>query len=418
MTFYQSALLESKRGTAWLRQFDDTEKPFAEKLVSSLRLVSRTEVQVGLEKLITSIGSNAKGAKALFSVRELQEPTFEVDENGEFRFIPRSYFSQSDFDRPAAVRQGHGVGSEGPIANFIRDVCRANGQARWLDHPNIEQMRATRAKTVILVDDIIGSGNRIRQFLDGFMNHKSIRSWYSYGRFSIVVVSFAAHVAALKELSRSRYRPEFRNCVTLLKGSSEWTTTERKSIQELCLKYAHLTSRRKFALGYRGAFSCFTFDYKCPNTVPAILWAGSSRWQSLFDLNPRLQQPEWPSDSGLRSRTGRILRARGAALTAQGIEFAKLSDHEQLAISVLALCARGRKQGTRLAETLGVSASAADDILANLHTKGFLSAAGILTDKARIELRRLKKLGGSRRTGEIEPELRYYVPQSLRMSND
>lgn len=263
----------------------------------------------------------------------------EIDDDFNVTMPKSFYFGADPKSCPSAVRPGKGVGSEGPVANLIRDLCTVNGASQWLDHPSIHQMRSTRTKVIILVDDIIGSGSRIRTFLQGFFSHKTIRSWHSYGCFKTIVVSFAAHVEAVNRLSKSRLISQIRSEVSIRRGSPEWSSSDRKAIEALCIKYAEFSGKRGIPFGYKDVFTCLAFDYKCPNTAPAIIWAGSNEWRALFATRPRLHEQEWPKDFGIQLRAAKTLAAHGHQGISDGIGYADLSEHERLAMYALAFCA-------------------------------------------------------------------------------
>src|SRR5207249_4314579 len=93
--------------------------------------------------------------------------------------IPSStYFDPvDDTARPRAVGGPAGVGSEGLIANLIRDLALEDGHSAFLDHPSIHSMRSVKSPEAFLVDDIIGSGKRALDFADAFADHRTIKSW-------------------------------------------------------------------------------------------------------------------------------------------------------------------------------------------------------------------------------------------------
>src|SRR5262249_35833927 len=62
-------------------------------------------------------------------------------------------------------------------------------------------------------------------------------------------------------------------------------------------------------LGYKGAFTSIVFEHKCPNTNPAILWAGAATWKALFEDRPKLGFPVWPVAAPLAAQEQRILKA-------------------------------------------------------------------------------------------------------------
>jgi hypothetical protein len=162
------SLLESERGIRWLDQFTSTERGAAIELADSLDLVSHQQFETGLEttlaRLVSDLGA---GEYAAFAVRELR-PAELIDLPG------GNYLGSLDDKkfRPRAVGPG-GVGSEGRIAQLIRNLAR---QHIVLDHPSIRAMTTRKIRHIILVDDFIGSGDRVATFLSHICKHPTIRS--------------------------------------------------------------------------------------------------------------------------------------------------------------------------------------------------------------------------------------------------
>jgi len=67
---------------------------------------------------------------------------------------------------------------------------RKVGDYRFLDHPGIDALKQSRVRNIVLIDDSIGSGQRVSDFINLLMKSKTVLSWWSYGLIQMHVVSF------------------------------------------------------------------------------------------------------------------------------------------------------------------------------------------------------------------------------------
>jgi hypothetical protein len=263
------SLLNTKNGTDWLAQFEREDQRIAALLVNSLQLVSRDEFETGIMELVEDIMSKEENPIALYCIREI--------DNGEnyFALAPKN-------KKPVAIRAGDEVGSEGRLANIITSLSRRHG-TKCLNHPSLSILKARRCHTLVLMDDLSGSGERVGEFITSFYDHPTIRSWYSYKLINIHVVCYAASPqteAVLKSTLRRTPTLHYRHRPT--SGHSRWSGADLESISWLCLKYGPLTQKTGMALGYQNTMGTMVFAHGCPDNVPAILWGKSRRWNGLF----------------------------------------------------------------------------------------------------------------------------------------
>lgn len=433
-------ILDSETGRTWLEQFKESDQAAAADLALSIRLVDRSEVEPAINVAVQKIGLAQSGSNALFAIREIETEKGDEDEqshlliewlasdelssSGAFRSYmnavdPRpSYFPQNPDERPRAVGTQNSVGSEGPVANLIRDICRTGGSQRWLDHPSISEMRNTKTRRIVLIDDIIASGTRAQTFLDAFFNNATMRSWGSFGYLEVFLVAYAAHSQAIAKLIEYKHIHGVRSHLTLESGSPEWSKWNHIAVEKLCHEYAHRTSRRRFPLGYKSAFSTICFDYKCPNTVPAIIWAGSQEWKPLFTLRPRLGESSWPRESLSGERVERALAAVGEDGVGQSWTLRRSHRDERLAVQILAFANRGIRDKARLSGILGIPEDECATVILRNQARGWLSPTGRPTQEGKNELRYLRKSKSTHRADDIQLVEEYYAPRSLRRSRD
>jgi hypothetical protein len=203
-------------------------------------------------------------------------------------------------------------------------------------------------------------------------------------------------------------------CLELESGSSEWTSASRLAVKDLCHRYAQRTSRPSLPLGYGSAFTCFAFDYKCPNTAPAILWAGSKSWQPLLEERPSLGLPVWPKIEPPTEREKRVLKALGQVKLAEA-DYAKfVSTEGRTALLLLASIAQRRRDLSDLAAALRISTNDCEAMVKRCQARGWVAANMRLTDDGHAELRFARKKRLIDPPRDISINANYYMPQSLR----
>lgn len=436
-------LVDSEIARLWLENFKEEDVDYARELAESITLVSTSEVEGGLDARIAEVSQSHKsGSIALFGAREVDplvpedaEPPFgwtgktrSVYVDGEKRQVllrwfrnkhlqtPVSYFGDGKDKTPSRSRAGVPTGSEAMIGTLIRDICERNGKAKWLDHPSINQMLQTKSKTIVLLDDIIGSGTRIRTFIRSFFDHPTIRSWFSLKLFKVHVACYAATTCQLDSLASHPRIEKVHCCVPLHAGDSTWNVATRNRIVKLCRDYAGQTTRPELALGYKDAFTNICFDYKCPNTAPAILWAGGGRqnWKPLFSVRPRLDIKDWPKSLDDNERQKRVLNAIRQKKLSDAIQQPSLTDSDRQIIVVLGLISRGIRTTQKICSALQIPESTCVAILGRCRALGLIANMRV-TQAGRNEIRFAKKRNRNRKR-DMQDDNRYYYPMSLRAS--
>ena len=276
---YPNYLLLTERGKAWLKGFRPEHQDTARWLVDGLTLVSLSHFAHRIDQMVRNVTQGTDTPVALFGARE-------IDQNRSYfrqaMAVPRMRTRARSTD---AVGRGSDVGSEGHVASIIRNIARSS-PTKFINHPTIAEMRNKKCRALIVVDDLVGSGKRTREFLDSIWIDRTIRSWWSLGYFRFSVIAFAGVPAGLNRIKQAKYRPSVfvdRDCPTYTE--LPWSLEKRRAITKLCESYASKTSKPRMALGYRKTMVSLVFEHGCPNNAPAILWAPSARqtrWQPLF----------------------------------------------------------------------------------------------------------------------------------------
>lgn len=401
-------LPNTDRGRAWLSQFDAEDQELATRLLGALTLVSHSAFERALQALLLSEAEKVDGPVALYATRE-SEP--DVD-----------YFdTMADPDDPFAalssVAEGADLGSEARIATLIRNLSKASPE-KLLNHPSLETLRAKRARSIFVVDDIIGSGKRTSDFLRSMWQSASITSWHSRHQIGFRAVAFTGTDMGIRRVGALRSKPLIviaRDCPTF--SDLPWNGEIEDAITALCDRYGRRTSRPRMRLGFAETMAALVFEHGCPNNTPSILWApqsAKSNWRPLFP--DRTVLPEvasaFPPDILARDPVAILTdMADGETQVPPAI----LGDAPlgMTTTTVLALVANGVRSRAALSFATGYDAWACTELLDRCVARGYLSATLRLTAAGRAELssdgRSVDRLGRVPPIGDDD-----YYPKQLR----
>jgi hypothetical protein len=320
--------LLTERGQNWLSLFRMEDCEVASRLVRALTLVSHSAFQRDLSRRIVETAKSIDSPVALFAARELKPPHLtdflaKLSETG----------TLSNVD---AVPAGNDLGSEARVAATIRSLCRAHPH-ELLNHPNIGQMTESRCKAIIVVDDLVGSGQRVKKYLEALWTNRSIRSWWSRKDIQFFVISYAVTEEGAKLVSKLKCAPSLvynRICPTL--RSLPWSRDRKFEVSDLCERYGANTVSRRFIFGYQGSAALLVFEHGCPNNVPAILWARPKKnriWHPLFPEKTvlPLESSAFPPEIVRRDPISLLVDV-GQPKLAGGLQHARPMSHETLLI--------------------------------------------------------------------------------------
>jgi hypothetical protein len=203
------ALAETKSAIDWIRQFKYSEQLAAAELLNSLQLFDETTVATLISRKLDELVSQGVRA-ALYAEREIAENAIfkseEVtDASGRVR-------SRAMGKGPPAVKPRRGakrVGSEGFIAFLISQAVKRYPKV-FLNQPGPEQFRKSRGKgvrAIVIVTDFIGTGARVRRYLDAFWNVPSVASWHSRRLVSFYVVAASSTPEGMRLIQRHKCKP-------------------------------------------------------------------------------------------------------------------------------------------------------------------------------------------------------------------
>lgn len=397
-------LLLTEKGERWLKNFDEEDRAIARELTATLALVSHNEFERGLISLVHEVAKKINGPVALYGARELDE-SFQFD-------------VEVKPDSIDATPRGADIGSEGRLANIIRNI--ALGQpSKFLNHPTLTELRTKRVDAVLVLDDFIGSGKRCSDYLTALWQSRSLRSWSSYRRIRFNAISYSATAAGIQCIQRHPTRPTthiVRHCPTIT--ALPWKSSRIDAVKKMCRKYAAQVSLKGPALGFRDSESLMVFEHGCPNNAPAIFWAASKKvfeWTPLFPAK-RVDASiatAFPSEIVRRDPVHALVEAgqRRLASALASNAHRPLTDQEALA---LALFSKGQNRVETIASASGLSAKETTVLIEHCIGAGWISARQRITDKGLAELRGIR--ASLTRSVRAVPDLgkEEYYPTALR----
>jgi len=248
-------LVDHTYSKKWLEQFDLVDLPLARALLRSLKLVSHSEFEDRIAQLVLDISNKTEGRIALFPVSRLPN---------------KSYLNNE--------KRPH-YGSAERIGQTLTNIERAN--PRFQVAPTVKGMKSEKTKHVVLVDDIVGSGRRIREYCYGLLG-KSVKSWCSYHKCTLWIVVYAGHWSSVEALTHRFGYLHLENIKLWLRLPDMVTLGPREGIRQLCSKYAKNTPKRGAPLGVGDLMTQIIFQHGCPNNAPVVLWASGKNWKALF----------------------------------------------------------------------------------------------------------------------------------------
>ncbi|MGJ5898360.1 phosphoribosyltransferase-like protein [Streptomyces niveiscabiei] len=407
---------DTTQGSAWLENFPPEEKSLAKLLLDSLQICFDSTLRAKLASLLEDVTGGLVTPIAVVPVREIDSSApLNLGEGGiglgEAVFPP--------LDQPFQPL----AGSEGLVGNVIRESLGAYPDKTRLSYPNsLDDMRNIRTRSILLVEDYCGTGDRVQGYVDHWMSNKTIRSWHSYGFIRFHVASYAISSRALKKLNRNpKIESVHYSTMAADFSSARWTLEEGNGIREICRKYSKMP---KMTLGFKESEALFVMQHTVPNNTPCILWQnrgkGVKDWVPLFTdrrMSPNMQETwsDYVLEQSLAQRELdlRQLASRGElAATASG-------DAALVVIEMLQAAEQGIRAEVRLARHLGMTESRAAELKALCIQMGLLDIAGRLTDAGRSGLKEarpepLEPAESSRLKGSALP----YYPDSLRGVRD
>ena len=347
-----AAIDQSPEIQSWLSQFPVGNRQTAKMLLHRLKFVSRDEFSTWLRRAIGRLPSGE--TYALYSVRKLDDTqTVFWDESGN-----------------PVVRPGTSLGSEDLVYSLISNLARlSNG--KLLDHPSLDALKEQKIRDFVLIDDSIGSGDRISGFINAMLAHPTFLSWWSFGWIKLHIVCFARPRESEKRIiakvrGSDHGKRKFRKSDKFTFGSevvyelgwheARWGESHAEII-DLCRAQTKISTR--WRLGYGDVMANIVFYHSVPNNIPGVLWCRNNRWNGLM---PGRAIPDW------------LL----SLLEAPAIASNTADNLSGEIIKLLALVKRGVRSRRSLAIRLSVDHGYVNDLIV------YAKSLGLLTPQLRL----------------------------------
>ena len=274
----------------WLSQFPAKNRNTAKYLLMKLRFVTRDDYSSWLIRSLESLPYNE--SYAFYAVRKA--------ETKKVKKKVKKIDCLWDKKGNVVNRPGTTLGSEDLVYSLVSNVVRSNVK-RFFDHPSLETLKTEKIHNIVLIDDSIGSGDRVSDFIKSMITHKSFRSWWSFGFINIIVLSLARTIESKKAIiekipgsnhgkrkhpvsSKIRFVSEIVYSKEWLKG--RWGSGY-EAILNLCDSKAEIL---KWPRGYGEVMGRIVFYHSVPNNIPGVLFECKKRWRPLF---PGRSVPNW-----------------------------------------------------------------------------------------------------------------------------
>lgn len=277
------AMIESSSQIrAWLDQFQGVERDVAINLLLHLRFVTRDGFSEWMRNTISGVRSKKI---ALYAVRKFQGNRL-WDDSGTI-----------------VGRPGTALGSEEFVYSLIRQLSMESEHC--FDNPDLNILKKHGIRNVILLDDSVGSGDRLLSFAKCMFNHKTFLSWWSYGLVRLHVISYARTREGENKIlygipgSDHPKRKYPKSHKIKFHSKVVYSTDEHlmtrwgnrfKAISNLCDGKTQIPKR--YRKGYGKVMSNIVFYHSIPNNIPGVLF-WSDRQGSWHPLFPARTIPDW-----------------------------------------------------------------------------------------------------------------------------
>ncbi len=377
-------LSENPESLQWLRQFGREDIHAARFALDSLKLVSFSEFEASIVRLLGSVIDSTEGKVAVFTIdKKIIEPS-------------------------------SNPGSEDRLGHILTGIIRAYPD-RLMIMPSDESMAEEKISNVVLVDDFVASGTRIIDFWKAWQP-KRLKSWISFGYCKLWLVGYAIHqkgilaASALKGLDRERMIFD----VTLEEDCEYWPA----SLDEFFERNAERTFHKPFSANFGGIQSPIVFQHGCPDNAPAVFCRNGSGFKALFP-NRSIPTALYPCFDGYSDafRTPDLLWASGQpTLALKTLEAMAdgATDFQSEIIGILGMLARGLSPD-KLPSVMTASARRISEQIQACENLGLLDSTSKITLFGHDLLARARRqyLASIQETEQPNEDAIYYIPKQF-----
>ena len=407
----------------WIQQFDYPDQAYVRLLCDELRFVTAAEVNrwlsVELSILVSGFFLQSNKRIVCIPIPELhprQKSYFEIPKGNRRTPGWRQTLRSFDDKAPEIIQykkdiRNPGIGSEANMAQIITRVGRRNNRSKMILHPTVGLMRKEQTKDVVFIEDNIASGNRAVTFVQSFLRHPSVKSWFSSRRFNITILCYSISDRAEKLLSNMGVRVHSQTQCPTLFSNTNLTSNQKERIRAICIKHTRRENQH-MAMGFKGSESMLIFEFGSTNNIPAIFHKiGKGGFRPLF-RNEQIPQNiiKWLTPSRFPRIVERYYRIRRfIGNLAQGEEI-QLQDFA--AVTALDCIRKGFQSPVRIADASGISQSRVSEIIEKLKSANFVNlTTGRITEKGLKLLRKAEQEQESKK--DLQVTLKMYLPKTF-----
>jgi hypothetical protein len=267
----------------WLTQFSSNDMFTAMSMLSRLKFISRDEYS---SWLLIKLGAYSKlESVAVYAVRK-------------FRNNAQCLWQKNGNTQP---RPAQTQGSEDLVSSIISNANRRHNNC-FLDHPSLTVLKDKKVRHIILLDDSVGSGKRVADFLQLMTCSKTFMSWWSGGYISLHILSYARTYQSEKAIFDRTPGSDHGNRKIRLSSKLKFDSdlvydaydihtrwgNSSKSILSLCASVKKVAKDRR--KGFGDVMGNIVFYHSVPNNIPGMLVSSVKGWIPLF---PNRSLPDW-----------------------------------------------------------------------------------------------------------------------------
>lgn len=414
----RNTLIHTRQGEKWLSQFEDLDKQIAIDIANNLTLVSHTEFERNLLAKIEEVAANISGNIGLFAIREVAENS---NAEGPRKSILPFYAQVTSMDGLSVnpLSPSADQGSEARIANIIRQFCRSR-PGKFLNHPTLKELREKKCDAILFIDDLIGSGGRVHDFLTSFWYEKTIVSWLSGKQIAFHVIAYSATEMGSASIARHKSKPKihiYRDAPTF--ENIYWSAEKRNEAKAICEKYGRIANKRRKSMwcGYKNGMVSLVFEHGCPNNTPAMLWEPNfedSGWVGLFPNRTVSSEVAsvFPTEI-VRRDPIKVLTDAGQNKVANSGALLRRGETGIIILITLALIAKGKRKRSTISHATGLNIKDCEKIIALCIRWNFINVHKRISPKGLAELN-IARRSKSMQVRSLDPGDEYYYPKQLR----
>lgn len=299
-------------------------------------------------------------------------------------------------------------------------ICRGDSRERFILNagPDVMRNEDHEIRVAFVVCDFIGTGSRVRSFLDSFWRMATIKSWSSLKLLKFYVLAYSGTPEGIELVRSHPCEPQVHwiaPCPTL---DTEYGTTDSLVLREIFIRYDPIDHDPIDSLGYGGQAAMLVFAHGCPNNAPRVLYKrgkGRGKWKPLLRERGNILGDLRSVDDPRRqlARFGKLApdaaarRLRSAALSSEGVG----------RLLVLTAIKAGYRFNESIAHAAGMNLPDVDRAIKSLQQLGWISRGIRLTSEGHRNLTLAGPMKVKSRETTSPPDFfgrRVYYPKSLR----